>query len=223
MLRIARGGASDMALTQTAREAERERIARHVLDLVKERGSEVPWTVAMAESGLTRARFENLFADYDDLFDAVAQTWFVPHMAVMEEVLAGNLPPQRKMFEFFRRRFVISRERFREDPEQFTVICEMGAANLERVRSYVDLADHYLCELIAEAQADGFFAGLEIDEALSLINQMISNYTLPDALIYLGDKLDEQKLARIVDTMFIGLSGEAGADASGVNTLKVAF
>ena len=47
---------------------------RHVLDLVKERGAEVPWTVAMAESGLTRARFEALFADYDDLFDAVAQT-----------------------------------------------------------------------------------------------------------------------------------------------------
>ena len=43
------------------------------------------------------------------------------------------------------------------------------------------------------------------------------------ALIYLGDKLSEQKLARIVDTMFIGLSGEAGAEASGVNTLKVAF
>jgi len=211
-----------MALTDTAREAEREKIARLVLDLVKERGAEVPWTVAMAESGLTRARFEALFADYDDLFDAVAQLWLSPHMQVMEEVLASNLPPQRKMYEFFRRRFLISQARFREDPAFFTTICEMGAANLERVRSYVDLADHYLCELIAEAQADGFFAGLSIDEALSLINQMISNYTLPDALIYLGDKLTEQKLARIVDTMFIGLSGEAGADASGVNTLKVA-
>ena len=163
-----------------------------------------------------------LFADYDDLFDAVAQTWFMPQMAVMEEVLSSNLPPQRKMYEFFRRRFVISRERFRADPEHFTILCEMGAANFERVRSYVDLADHYLCELIAEAQAEGFFAGLEIDEALSLINQMVSPYTLPDALIYLGPKLTEQKLARIVDTMFIGLSGEAGTDASGVNTLKVA-
>jgi hypothetical protein len=222
MLTIARGGASDMPLTDTAREAERERIARHVLDLVKERGAEVPWTVAMAESGLTRARFEALFADYDDLFDAVAQTWLAPQLAVMEEVLATNLLPQRKMYEFFRRRFVISQERFRADPHFFTILCEMGAANFERVRSYVDLADHYLCELIAEAQAEGYFAGLEIDEALSLINQMISNYTLPDALIYLGDKLTEQKLARIVDTMFIGLSGEAGTDASGVNTLKVA-
>lgn len=211
-----------MALNPTLREEERERIARHVLELVKERGSEIAWTVAMAESGLTRTRFEALFADYDDLFDAVAQSWLAPHMAVMEEVLASSLPPQRKMYEFFRRRFVISRERFRADPEHFTILCEMGAANFGRVRSYVDLADHYLCELIAEAQAEGFFAGLEIDEALSLINQMISNYTLPDALIYLGEKLTEQKLARIVDTMFIGLSGEAGADASGVNVLKVA-
>jgi len=211
-----------MALTETARDAERERIARHVLDLVKERGAEVPWTVAMSESGLTRARFEALFADYDDLFDAVAQTWLAPQLAVMEEVLASNLPPQRKMYEYFRRRFVISQARFREDPQFFTILCEMGAANFERVRSYVDLADHYLCELIAEAQAEGYFAGLEIDETLSLINQMISHYTLPDALIYLGDKLSEAKLARIVDTMFIGLSGEAGADAAGLNTLKVA-
>jgi TetR/AcrR family transcriptional regulator, repressor of the ameABC operon len=211
-----------MALTQTARDAERERIARHVLDLVKERGAEVPWTVAMTESGLTRARFEALFADYDDLFDAVAQTWFAPQLAVMEEVLASNLPPQRKMYEFFRRRFVISQARFSEDPQFFTVLCEMGAANFERVRSYVDLADHYLCELIAEAQAEGFFAGLEIDEALSMINQMVTVYTMPDALIYLGDKVTEAKLARIIDTMFIGLSGEAGADAAGLNTLKVA-
>jgi TetR/AcrR family transcriptional regulator, repressor of the ameABC operon len=222
MLRAIKETRAIMALNPALREEERERIARHVLALVKERGSEVPWTVAMTESGLTRARFEALFADYDDLFDAVAQTWLAPHMAVMEEVLASNLPPQRKMYEYFRRRFVISRDRFRDDPEHFTILCEMGAANFERVRSYVDLADHYLCELIAEAQADGYFAGLEIDEALSLINQMISNYTLPDALIYLGDKLSEQKLARIVDTMFIGLSGEAGADAAGVNTMKVA-
>jgi hypothetical protein len=222
MLLPARGGASDMALNETAREAERERIARHVLDLVKERGAEVPWTVAMSESGLTRARFEALFTDYDDLFDAVAQTWLAPQLAVMEEVLASGLPPQRKMYEFFRRRFVISQARFRDDPHFFTILCEMGAANFERVRSYVDLADHYLCELIAEAQAEGFFAGLEIDEALSMINQMVTVYTMPDALIYLGDKLTEAKLARIVDTMFIGLSGEAGADASGVNALKVA-
>lgn len=211
-----------MALSKEARQAERERIARLVLDLVKERGTEISYAIALAESGLSRGRFEQLFVDYDDLFDAIAQIWLAPHMKVMEEVLATDLPPNRKMYEFFRRRFVISRDRFRGDPEYFTMICEMGAANFERVRSYVDLADHYLCEVIVQAQADGFFAGLGIDEALSLINQMVSNYTLPDALIYLGDKLSEEKLAQIVDTIFIGLSGETGSQARGINTIRVA-
>ena len=211
-----------MPMTEETREKERHRIAGLVLDLVKERGTEISYSIALTESGLSRSRFEWVFEDYDDLFDAVAAVWLAPHMKVMEEVLATDLSPTRKMYEFFRKRFVISRDRWREDAEFFTMICEMGAANFERVRSYVDLADHYLCELIVQAQAEGYFSGLTIDETLSLINQMITPYTLPDSLIYLGDKLTEEKLARIVDTIFIGLSGEAGEESSGVNTIRVA-
>lgn len=211
-----------MPLNAQTRDSERKRIATMVLDLVQERGAEIPLPDVINESGLSRARFDQLFDDNDDVFDMVAQIWLAPHLKVMEEVLATDLPPTRKMYEFFRRRFVINRERFRVDPEYFTIICEMGAANFEKVRSYVDLADHYLCEIIVEAQADGHFAGLEIDETLSLINQMMSNYTIPDSIIYLGDKLTEQKLARIIDTVFIGLSHEAGDDAAGVNTIRVA-
>ncbi len=211
-----------MPLTKDTIESERERIAQLVLDLVDQRGTEVTHPVVVSESGLSRARFEQVFVDEDDVFDAVAGLWLRPHMDAMEEVLATDLPPNRKMYEFFRRRFVISRDRFKADPGFFAIICEMGAAQFERVRSYVDLADHYQCELIAEAQAEGYFAGLEIDEALSLINQMVSNYTLPDSLIYLGDKLNEEKLARIVDTIFVGLSGEAGGSAGGVNTIRIA-
>ncbi|GMN03495.1 hypothetical protein [Erythrobacter sp. MTPC3] len=211
-----------MALSQQTRQSERERIALLVLDLVKERGAEIPHAVAVSESGLSRPRFDQIFDDYDDLFDAIAQVWLKPHMTAMEEVLATDLPPNRKMYEFFRRRFEISRERFRTDPEFFTNVCEMGAANFERVRSYVDLADHYQCEIIAEAQADGYFAGLGIDETLSLINQMVANYTMPDAVIYLGEKLSEEKLARIIDTIFTGLCDEAGSEAAGVNKLRIA-
>ena len=211
-----------MSLSAQALQSERDRIANMVLDLVKARGAEMSYASAQAESGLSRARFEQIFADYDELFDAVAQIWLAEHLRVMEEVLASDLPSNRKMYEFFRRRFIISRDRFRADPATFTMLCEMGAANMEKVRSYVDLADHYLCEVIVQAQADGYFAGLEIDEALSLINQMVSNYTLPDALIYLGDKLTEEKLAQITDTIFIGLSAETGDAASGVNTIRVA-
>ncbi|MEM1195585.1 MAG: hypothetical protein AAGH57_05730 [Pseudomonadota bacterium] len=210
-----------MALSPEARENERKRIAQMVLDLVQERGTEISYAVAVSESGLARSRFEEIFADYDDLFDAIAQLWLAPHMRVMEEVLATDLPPPRKMYEFYRRRFIISRERFEADPQNFTLISEMGAANFEKVRSYVDLADHYLAELIVQAQADGYFPGLEIDETLSLINQMVSNYSIPDNIIYVGDKLNEEKLARIIDTIFTGLSGESGDAARGVNALKV--
>lgn len=211
-----------MPLSEETLQAERERIARMVLDLVKDRGVEISYSTALAESGLSRTRFEQIFADYDTLFDAVAQIWLAAHMEAMEDVLATDLPPNRKMYEFFRRRFVISRDRFEEDPATFTMLCEMGAANMEKVRSYVDLADHYLCEIIVQAQADGYFTGLEIDEALSLINQMVSNYTLPDTLIYIAPKLSEEKLARIIDTIFTGLSGETGGSARGVNTIRVA-
>lgn len=211
-----------MPLSEQARDDERNRIAQMVLDLVRDRGAEIPYATAVAESGLSRSRFEQIFEDYDDLFDAIAKLWLHPHMEVMEEVVNADLPPTRKMYEFFRRRYVINRDRFQSDPATFTMICEMGAANFERVRSYVDLADHYLCEVIVQAQADGYFAGLEIDETLSLVNQMVSPYTLPDSLIYIAPKLSEAKLARIIDTIFIGLSAEAGADAAGINILRIA-
>jgi len=211
-----------MPLSEESRNQERTRIASMVLDLVQDRGTEITYNAAQTESGLSRSRFEWVFEDYDDLFDAVAAVWLAEHMRVMEEVVTCDLPSNRKLYEFIRRRFVISRARFRDDPEHFTMLCEMGAANFERVRSYVDLADHYLCEIIVQAQADGYLAGLEIDEALSLINQMLSIYMIPDALIHLGEKLTEDKLARIVDTIFIGLSAEVGDGAKGVNTIRVA-
>ncbi|NVE95174.1 hypothetical protein [Altererythrobacter lutimaris] len=203
------------------RDSERKRLAQRTLDLVRERGAEVPLTTLAAEEGISRHRVEEIFEDEDDLTEAVAEIWLDPHVSIMEEVVAADLPPNRKMYEFFVRRFRVNRERYRADPGFFAVVCELGAARFERVRSFVDLADHYLCEIIVQAQADGFFAGLEIDEALSLINQMVNNYTLPDTLLHIDAKLSEEKLARIIDTIFIGLSGEEGG-ARGVNTLRLA-
>ena len=211
-----------MPLSEETRQSERQRIAIMVIDLIRERGAEISYNTAHTETGLSRSRFEWIFPDYDDLIDAIASVWLSGHIQVMEEVVSGDLPSNRKLYEFIRRRFVISRERFRDDPEFFTLVCEMGAANFEKVRSYVDLADHYLCEIIVQAQADGYLAGLEIDEALSLINQMLSPYMIPDAIVQLGDKLNEDKLARIIDTIFIGLSAEAGGESKGVNTIRVA-
>ncbi|MBA4164023.1 MAG: hypothetical protein C0510_05260 [Erythrobacter sp.] len=210
-----------MAIAPDPRDAERRRIAEMAAHLTRQRGEEVTLTILSAEAGLSRRRLEQLFEDDDDLFDAMAALWFEEHIAIMEDVVASDLPPNRKMYEFFLRRFHVTRERFRSDPAYFAMICEQGAARFERVRSYVDLADHYLCEVIVQAQADGFLAGLEIDEALSLINQMVSSYTMPEAHLYIGERLSEVKLARIVDAIFIGLSGEDGG-ARGVNRLRIA-
>ena len=125
------------------------------------------------------------------------------------------------MYEFFARRFVLLRDSYRADPVLFQMHCDLGNQHFEVVRSYVDLGDHYLCEIIAEAMADGHFPGLSIDEALSLINQMISAYVNIALMVMIMDKLSEAKLARIVDTIFDGLSGE-DRGAIGVQGLRAA-
>jgi len=101
---------------------------------------------------------------------------------------------------------VHARAIYRDDPAFFRRLCELGARHFERVRSYVDLADHYLCELIAQAQDEGHFEGLAIDRALTLINQMVVCYTLSDMLPMLEHRPTEAKLAAIIDTPCARLS-----------------
>lgn len=208
-------------MTQEERARERERLARLAMELTGRRGAEVTPEILAAESGLSRQRVEALFPEDNDLFDATVEMWFAPHVAMMEEVLASELPVNRKFYEFFARRFLRNRSEYRRDPESFALLCELGARRFERVRSYVDLADHYLCELIAQAQDEGHFEGLEIDRALTLINQMIVAYTMPDILMMLDERLSEEKLAAIVDTLFAGLSARDGG-SMGVAGLRAA-
>lgn len=190
-------------------------------ELFEERGEEIRLTDVATTGRISRRKLDELFESDDDLFEATVELWFEPHVAIMEEVVSSDLPSNRKMYEFFARRFAVNRERYRADPIAFARMCEAGAARFERVRGFVDLADHYLSELIAQAKHDGYFAGLEIDQCLSLINQMVSSYTMPDGLIYIEERLNEDKLARIIDTIFVGLSSEDGG-ARGVNTLRIA-
>ena len=71
------------------------------------------------------------------------------------------------------------------------------------------------------AQAEGAFEGLAIDRALSLINQMVLPYTLAEVLIFMDERLSEEKLGQIVDTLFAGLSAANGG-AQGVTGLRAA-
>lgn len=202
-------------------EQERRRVARAAMDLMERRAEEITKSRLVSELGLARTRLDQLFPDDAVFYDAIVAEWFAPKLAVMDEVMASELPVRRKMYEFFARRFILLRDNYRADPAAFKLYIELGEQHFERARSFIDLADHYLCELIAEAQAEGYFPELPINDALSLINQMANCYIQPYHIAMLEDRLSEDKLARIIDTLFEGLSG-ADRGAKGVTGLRVA-
>ncbi|WP_345725466.1 hypothetical protein [Qipengyuania mesophila] len=199
----------------------RSRFAREAMALMERTGEEVTRTRLAAELKIARARLDVVFPDEGDLLEAVTGEWFAPKLAVMDEVMASDLPPRRKMYEFFARRFRLLRQNFRDDPATFNLYVEMGERYFEYARSYIDLADHYLCELIAEAQADGFLAGLEVDTAMSLINQMVNCYLQPYMIAMIDDRLSEEKLALIVGAIFDGLDAKDGG-ARGTQDIRAA-
>jgi AcrR family transcriptional regulator len=211
-----------MARTPEATDPARERAVDAALEILEAKG---PNALTLGETasriGISVAALQRTFESYDDLLEAIAERWFRRKVKIMEEVVASDLPPRRKMYEFFARRFVVLRDSYNADPVLFQMHSDLGNQHFEVVRSYVDLGDHYLCEIIAEAMADGHFAGLTIDEALSLINQMVAAYVNIALMIMIMDKLSEKKLAIIVDTIFDGLTAQArGAD--GLSGLRAA-
>ena len=206
----------------TELDALRDRAVDAALAIIKERGPDALSLGEVANRlGIAVVALQRGFESYDDLLEAVAERWFRAKVRIMEDVVASDLPPRRKMYEFFARRFILLRDSYRADPVLFQMHCDLGNQHFEVVRSYVDLGDHYLCEIIGEAMSDGYFAGLSIDEALSLINQMISAYVNIAQMVTIMDRLSETKLARIGDTIFDGLSGE-DRGAIGVQGLRAA-
>jgi AcrR family transcriptional regulator len=196
-----------MPRPQTDIEAGREMILEAVEELVRQRGavgisvSELANAVSMSPSNVYR-----FFESKEALLEAVAEKWFAERIQIMEEVCASDLPPRDKMYAFFARRFASMVEQYEAEPELFKSYIELGNIHFEVVRGYVDLGDHYLSMIVAEAMEYNHFQGLSIDEAVSLINQMLHTYLNPEALIFIGTgKLNAQKLGHIVDTIFVGL------------------
>jgi AcrR family transcriptional regulator len=203
-----------MARPQTDIEAGRELLLDQVEDLVRKRGSaDIAMNELAAAAGMSPSNIYRFFESKEALMEAVAEKWFADKVAIMEEVTASDLPVRDKLFAFFARRFVVMNARFDEEPELFKSYCELGEQYIDVIRGYLDLGDHYLSMIVAEALDAGYFGDLSIDETVSLINQMVSPYCMPDALIHIGHKLTEEKLARIIDTIFVGLGHRYEAKA----------
>lgn len=211
-----------MARPQTDLEAGREQLLDIATAMIEERGNAaLTMTELAALAGMSPANLYRYFENKEAVIEAIAGRWFAPKVAIMEEVVASELPSRRKMYEFYARRFTLIRSMWERDPVLFQTYCDVGEEHFEVVRSYVDLGDHYLGEIVAEAMTEGHFAGLEIDDAISLINQMVAPYVNIGLMAMVMPKLSEAKLARIVDAIFDGLSA-VDRGASAVSGLRAA-
>ena len=204
-----------MARPQTDLDGGRAELLALMVGLIEERGSSAfTMTELAARAGMSTANLYRYFASKEALIEAVAEHWFQPKVEIMEEVVASDLSPRRKMYEFYARRFARMKAEWERDPVVFANYVELGKEHFELVRSYVDLGDHYLAVIIGEAMAEGYFAGLSIDEAISLVNQMTGAYVNTGTMELIMPRLTTDKLARIVDAVFDGLSAvDRGAKA----------
>lgn len=196
-----------MARPQTDIEAGRTALLEVVDDLIRKRGAvDISMTDLAAAAGMSASNLYRFFDNKETLLEAVAERFFAEKVRIMVEVTESELPVREKMYQYFARRYLAMVEQFETEPDLLKSYLEIGQQYFEVVRGYVDLGDHYLSLIVAEAMEQGFFQGLSIDKTVSLINQMVQCYTNPDALFYIGTaKLNVEKLAIIVDTMFEGL------------------
>lgn len=202
-----------MARPQTDIEAGRAELLEVVDDLIRKRGAvDISISDLAAAAGMSPSNLYRFFDSKEALLEAVAERFFDEKVRIMVEVTESDLPVRDKMYEYFARRFVVMVEKYEAEPELLKSYLEIGQQYFEVVRGYVDLGDHYLALIVAEAMEQGYFTGLSIDEAVSLINQMVHCYTNPEAIIYIGvNKLRVEKLSRIIDAIFNGLGAQASA------------
>lgn len=202
-----------MARPQTDIEAGRQELLEVVDDLIRKRGAvDISMTDLASAAGMSPSNLYRFFESKDALLEAVAEKFFAVKVRIMEEVTASDLPVREKMYQYFARRFEAMVVQYEAEPDLLKSYMEIGSQHFEVVRGYVDLGDHYLALIVAESMEQGYFGGLSIDQAVSMINQMVQCYTNPEAIIYIGTgKLKVEKLAMIVDAIFVGLGSNASA------------
>ena len=212
-----------MARPHTDIEAGRNALLEVVDDLVRKRGAvDISMTDLAAAAGMSASNLYRFFDNKEALLEAVAERFFAEKIRIMVEVTESDLPVRDKMYQYFARRYLANVEQYEMEPDLLKSYLEIGQQYFEVVRGYVDLGDHYLSLIVAEAMEQGYFEGHSIDETVSLINQLVQCYTNPDALFYIGTvKLKIEKLALIVDTIFAGLRKMSVPRAAGQPHIKI--
>lgn len=205
-----------MARPQLNPEIIREQLFQAAEDIIDERGAvAINMSELAAACDMSQSNIYRYFPTKEAFYEAMADRWFAPFNAIMEEVVASDLPAREKLYQFFARRLIVKRERFAENPQLFQSYLEIGDEHWEVIRGYVDLADHYMATIIGEAMSEGYFDGFELDDALSLVNLMVQPFVNPQIMIHMERIATEANLAHVVDAIFDGLSvRDASQDAS---------
>jgi TetR/AcrR family transcriptional regulator, repressor of the ameABC operon len=211
-----------MARPQTDIEAGRRLLLETAEGIIRDRGAvDIAISELASVAGMSPSNIYRFFESKEDLFEAIAERWFADKISIMETVIASSMSARDKMHAFFGRRFALMVADYETDPELFQSYCELGSQHFETVRGYVDLADHYLALIVAEAMQDGYFSKLTIDQTVSLINLMIQPFCNPDLIIHIGVRPTDDKLSEIIDTIFTGL-GRANVRDNVIPMLSVA-
>lgn len=195
-----------MARPPTDREATAEQLLDAAEELIRQRGAhEIAVTEIAAACGMSQSNVYRFFADKEALYAAIAERWFSELTEAMEEVVALGLPATDKMTAFFERRMTIKLARYAADPALFLSYLALGEEHYDVVSGHIDLAGHYLSVIVAQAMAEGHFAGRTIDEIVPLIDLMTVGVCDPHMLVEHTEHATPENVRRIVEVIFAGL------------------
>ena len=203
-------------------EAIRQQLMDAAEEMVRTRGAiNLSLTEVTAACGMSQSSFYRYFASKEAFFEAIAGRWFEELNQIMEDVVASDLPPREKLFEFFARRVAVKRARFEADPNLFRANMDLGEEHWEVIRGYVDLADHYMAVILGEAMAEGYFPGYDLDHVVSLTNLVMQPFCNPFVMIDMIRIATPDNLRIVINTLFDGLgTAQAITDAENVTPLR---
>lgn len=201
--------------------ATRARIIDAADYMIQEKGAiSFSMTDLAAAVGMSPANLYRFFDSKDALAEAMAGEWFAELQVIMEELVAAEMPVEEKLYQFFANRLVVKRARYKADPGLFESYMELGDEHFEVIKGYVDLADHYMALILAEAMEKGYFRGLELDSVMSLVNTMIQPFCNPRLMTQMMHVATEERLRMVINTILNGL--RANEEATTKTELHIA-
>lgn len=198
-----------MPRPETDIEAMRSKIMEAADQMIREKGAiSFTMTDLATAAGMSPSNLYRFFENKDALAEAMAGEWFADLLTIIESLVEADIAVEDKLYQFFARRLALKRARYEEDPDLFRSYMELGDAHFEVIKGYVDLADHYMATILAEAMEAGYFKDLELDAVVSLVNTMVQPFCNPKLMMDMMHIATEERLRLVIGTIMTGLTAD---------------